>query len=152
MTEIWKDIEGYEGLYQVSNMGRIKSLKYNNGSTIYDRELIRKPNQLKNGYCNIILNKNGKAKAYRIHRLVAKAFVPNPENKDQINHINMIKNDNRAENLEWVTGSENMLKCYQIIPTTSPKKSISSAINVRKAIAKRVANQRARKCLTEVTY
>ena len=98
--EIWKDIEGYEGLYQVSNMGRVKSLHFN-------KEKIIKPIKDKKGYLRISLSKNGKSKCFSIHRLVAKAFVDGYEEGLDVNHINEIKTDNRAKNLEWCTKEYN---------------------------------------------
>lgn len=102
-NEIWKDIEGYEGLYQVSNLGRVKSKKYN-------KEKMLKPYTNSGGYSVVGLRKDGKTKFFRVHRLVAKAFIPNPdpENKTQVNHKNEFdKKNNCVENLEWVTPSEN---------------------------------------------
>lgn len=96
--EIWKDIEGHEGSYQVSNLGQVKSLKYG-------KERILTP-FIDQGYNKVTLS-NGKEKSVRCHRLEAIAFIPNPENKRTINHKNGIKNDNRLENLEWATDSEN---------------------------------------------
>lgn len=104
--EIWRDIPGYEGLYQVSNLGRIKSL-YDGGHKTH-RELIRKPDIRKDGYLQVKLCKNNVAKTYLIHRLVATAFIPNPHNKPYLDHINTIIDDNRVENLRWVTQKENM--------------------------------------------
>ena len=96
---IWKAINDYEGLYEISNIGQIKSLYTNK---------ILKNNLGKSGYYQIQLFKNKQFKQLSIHRLVAEMFIPNPENKPQVNHINAIKKDNRVENLEWVTGDENM--------------------------------------------
>ena len=96
--EIWKDIKGYEGLYKVSNQGNVISI--NNG-----RNVKREAN-LK-GYRIINLWKNGIGKMFRVHRLVAKAFIPNPEGKPCIDHINGNRSDNRVENLRWVTNKEN---------------------------------------------
>ena len=99
--EIWKDVQGYEGLYQVSNLGRVKSFQLGEG-TLLNPSLARK------GYLCVELRLSGKRKRFRIHRLVAMAFIPNIENKPEVNHINGIKTDNRIENLEWVTHLENI--------------------------------------------
>lgn len=98
--EIWKDIEGFEGKYQISSIGRVKSLKYG-------KEKILKGGKDKDGYLFVNLYKDKKRKKIFIHRLVAQAFIPNPENKPEIDHINTIRTDNRVENLRWVTSSEN---------------------------------------------
>lgn len=95
-TEIWKDITGYEGRYQVSNMGRVKSINPKLGVCIL------KPKKCC-GYLTVELRQH----RHWIHRLVAEAFVPNPDNKPQVNHINEDKLDNRAENLNWMTAKEN---------------------------------------------
>lgn len=102
--EIWKDIVGYEGLYQVSNFGRIKSL-YNyrgKGNILIPR--------LKRGYLTIGLRKNKIRKWKTIHRLIAQTFIPNPHNYPVVNHKNENKLDNRIENLEWCTIAYN--NCY----------------------------------------
>ena len=101
--EIWKDIKKFEGIYQVSNLGNIKSL--NNNKT--KKEKILKLNKDKKGYLYVDLYKNNKSKRFVVHRLVAEAFIPNPENKPCIDHINTIRDDNRVENLRWVTYKEN---------------------------------------------
>lgn len=114
MKEIWKDIEGYEGLYQVSNLGRVKSLDRLVKTNINNvEERLFRGKELsydigKNGYVYVCLFLNGKGKRKSIHRIVAEAFIPNPDNKPQVNHINTIRADNRVENLEWCTHTENM--------------------------------------------
>lgn len=100
--EIWKDILEYEGLYQVSNFGKVKSLPRNT-----TKGGILKLTKDNNGYLNVILCKNGKIKRFRVHRLVALAFIPNIQNLPIINHKNEIKTDNRVENLEFCTAKHN---------------------------------------------
>ena len=96
---IWKDIPGYEGLYKVSNTGKIFSVVTNRELSVI---------QKKDGYtCISLCDKDHNKKQYRIHQLVAKAFIPNPNNLPMINHKNEIKNDNRVENLEWCTAQHN---------------------------------------------
>lgn len=96
-VEEWLDVVGYEGLYQVSNLGRIKSLNYNRTG----KEAIISPNNLNTGYLQVILCKNGKTKHHTIHRLVAMAFLPNTDNLPQVNHKDENKENNCVENLEW---------------------------------------------------
>lgn len=109
MEEVWKDIEGYEGYYQVSSLGRVRSLDRtfvrSDGSTATYRGKIMAP--LGRPYHHVTLSKNGKAELVRIHRLVAKAFIPNPSGLSHIDHINCDKTDNRASNLRWCTPAEN---------------------------------------------
>lgn len=99
MKEVWKDIEGYEGLYQVSNFGRVKS-SYTNR--------FLKGRKSPQGYLLVNLCKNNIASGKTIHRLVAQAFIPNSENKPQVNHIDEDKTNNMVSNLEWMTSKENL--------------------------------------------
>ena len=103
MKEEWKDIKDYEGLYQVSNWGRVKSLNYNGTR----KPRLMTPSETKKGYLVVHLRKNGESKTCRVHRLVAKTFIPNPNNLPQINHLDEDKTNNRVENLEWCTSKDN---------------------------------------------
>lgn len=112
--EIWKDIKEYEGLYQVSNLGRVRSLDrtyiaYNRFCDIetYIKGKILKNVYNKKGYQYVGLHKDGKRKNIFVHRLVAETFLPNPDNKPCVNHINTVRDDNRVENIEWCTHKEN---------------------------------------------
>lgn len=104
--EKWKPVKGYEELYHVSNLGRIKSLPkmcgYRN-----DKGRIIKPFKNNSGYLIVSLSKNNKLKHFQVHRLVAETFISNPNNKPQVDHINRVRDDNRIENLRWVSMSEN---------------------------------------------
>lgn len=108
MKEIWKDIEDQEGHYLISTLGLVKSLKRR-------REKILKPAILR-GYSSVSLC-HGKSKRHYVHRLVAIAFIPNPENKPQVNHKKGIKLDNRASELEWCTASDNQLHSFRELGT-----------------------------------
>lgn len=110
MNEIFKDIIGYEGLYQVSNLGRVKSLPKGDGNGY--RERILKTDATRSYYC-VSLSKDGKVKRIFNHVLVATHFIPNPLNKPQINHIDSNKFNNNVLNLEWVTISENAIHAFK---------------------------------------
>jgi hypothetical protein len=113
MKEVWKDVVGYEGLYQVSNLGRVKSLsriKINGASYGFG---ITKERYLKlqiddKGYNRVKLHNNKNITTKKVYRLVAEAFIPNPEDKKQVNHIDGNKLNNRVDNLEWATPYENV--------------------------------------------
>lgn len=106
MTERWKDIPGYEGFYQVSDLGRVRRTKSGR---------VLKPHYNGHGYIQALLSKRGERKHKAVHRLVASAFIPNPEGKPQINHKNGVKSDNTVSNLEWCTASENLTHRHRVL-------------------------------------
>lgn len=103
IEEVWKPIKGYEDKYLVSNLGNIVANNFQG----HGRQKQKTPTLNKEGYFCIMLWKNSKPKLFRVHRLVADAFIPNPDNKPQVDHINTDRLDNRVENLRWVTNFEN---------------------------------------------
>ena len=111
-NEIWADIVGYEGYYKISNFGNVKSCKriiqhgLGNADRVIESRII-KPYDDNHGYHLVSLSKDGKVKKHKVHRLVAKAFIPNPKNKPTVNHKNEIRTDNHVDNLEWATYKEN---------------------------------------------
>lgn len=105
--EIWKDIKGYEGLYQISNLGRLKSLPRKYKKRYINEEIIKKPSKLPKGYLRIALAKNGTIKYFFIHRLVAQAFIPNPNNLPCVNHKDCNTSNNSVNNLEWCSYKHN---------------------------------------------
>ena len=119
MKEIWKDVENYEGIYQVSNLGQVKSLdRWVNSSIKNNNKVMKKGKKLKKyvdsktNYEYVKLSIYNKVKKSYIHRLVAQAFIPNPENKPQVNHIDGDKCNNRMNNLEYVSEKENMRHAF----------------------------------------
>ena len=111
MTEIWEDIDGYIGIYQISNMGNVRSVQREEFKCVQGyriRKGVRlKQSQDQKGYLMVNLYKNGKGRTRRVHRLVAEAFVDNPMHLSEINHIDENKKNNAASNLEWCTSSYN---------------------------------------------
>jgi len=119
INEVWKIINEWEAPYLVSNFGDVKSMpRYvgaKNGKKRLLKERILKQLVDKSGYCRVGLHDGNKFKLRVVHRLVAKAFIPNPENKPQVNHINGNPNDNRMENLEWCTAKENIKHSFDVL-------------------------------------
>lgn len=108
MQEIWKDVDGFNGLYSVSNLGRVRVAAHlSTDGRHFPAKMIAVVISKRDGYGRVNMRKNGKPYAATIHRLVANAFIPNPGNKPEINHKNGDKTDNRVSNLEWCTPKEN---------------------------------------------
>lgn len=127
--EVWKDIKDYEGLYQVSNFGRVRSL--GKGESNVSKMRILKVRKTRCGYIIVNLYKNGIMKTVYIHRLVAEAFIPNPLNLPQVNHKSEVKDDNRVENLEWCDVNYN-------INYGNRKEKVSYKLTNRKDCSKQV--------------
>lgn len=102
--EIWKSIAGYEGLYAVSNEGNVRSLNFNHTG----KAKILKPLKVTDDYLRVRLYKDGKGKTMKVHRLVAQAFIPNPNNLETVNHRDEVKTNNSASNLEWMSVADNI--------------------------------------------
>ena len=119
--EEWRPIKDYEGLYEVSNMGRVKNLNYKGSG----KEKILKNIKRRKGYLMVILTKNGKRRGFLVHRLVAEAFIPNPNNLPEVNHIDRDRANNHVDNLEWVTHSDNMKHSYKLGINCEPLRKYS---------------------------
>jgi hypothetical protein len=112
-SEIWRDIKGYEGFYQVSNRGDVRSLNRTVGTGIKQNvKGVDMSLRLHNGYLDVLLSKNGATRRRTVHRLVAEAFIPKKKGKEFVNHIDGVKSNNNVENLEWVSRSGNMRHAF----------------------------------------
>ena len=128
MKEIWKDIEGYEGLYQISSLGKVKSLPkitFNAKGQYKTKERILKYGKNQYGYFQISLWKDGKRKNKPIHKLIATMFIPNPKKYKIINHIDGNKQNNNIQNLEWCTQKHNVKEAYRLGLTSKRYKSVN---------------------------
>lgn len=105
MNEVWKDVVGYEGFYEVSDMGNVRRKGKNK---------VLKSRIHRDGYRILVLCVDCKGRSFQVHRLVASAFIANRKDKEQVNHKNGIKHDNRVSNLEWATRSENTIHAYKM--------------------------------------
>lgn len=121
--EVWKDIKGYEGLYKISNTGKIKSYHTRGNHQKVGKEHYITPSKTTTGYYKVELMKEHKRRGYKLHRLIALAFIPNPLNKPYINHIDGNKLNNSLSNLEWCTQKENVNHAYNA--GLIPKNAIS---------------------------
>lgn len=141
--EIWKDIKEYEGFYQISSLGRIRSIprgsfhsKRNHIHYLKPEIIIHTKGEYTLSYERVSLSKEGVVKRFLVHRLVAQAFIPNPDNKPFINHIDCNGRHNWVENLEWVTHSENMLWCHKLGRCSNLEATKQSVINKERAALK----------------
>lgn len=136
-NEFWKDIKEYEGMYEVSNLGRVKSLKrerISRGNSIaFVKERILAVSKDSYGYPVATLYRNNEPNWVKVHRLVAESFIENVYNKPEVNHKNGIRNDNRVENLEWCTQSENSIHKFRVLKSINGRSIITAddAVSIR---------------------
>lgn len=137
-NEFWRSVVGYEGLYEVSNFGRIKGMEKirtaKGGSYIRNEQIIIQSIH-HNGYKVIGMTKNGKRKSFESHRIIAMSFLPNPDNKAEVNHINLDRGDNSLENLEWTSRRENLSHGFKNKICSSQYRGVAYNKNTKKWIA-----------------
>ena len=161
MQEIWRDIEGFSGEYQVSNLGRIKSNK--GYANIKERILKQSPST--KGYLQVCLRYNSKQKTYRVHRLVAQTFLPNPENLPQVNHKDEDKTNNCVTNLEWCNNQYNsvynnkhwrkgkLFKCIETNVIYHSTRECSNKLNIdRRSIMRHLKGVYGYSCLNNLHF
>ena len=148
--EIWKSIKDYEGYYEVSSLGRVRSIERtivkNDGRVTTYKERIIKPHKNNQGYLMVSLYVGGKCKRFLVHRLVAEAFIPNPENKPCVDHINTIRTKNEVTNLRWATYEENNNN-----ELTNKKQSESRKEYMTEEVKKEISERSKGKKLSEET-
>lgn len=132
--EMWKDVPGYEGLYQISDLGNIYSVRY---------KRFRKSKTDRYGYATVSLNKHGSQQFFLVHRLVASEFIQNPCNLPEVNHIDGNKQNNRADNLEWCDHSANMIHAYKmgLVASIKERKRQPTPKKLSKEIVRRIRSE-----------
>lgn len=144
MEEIWKNVVDYEGLYEVSNLGQVRSMPRK--GTFRDKHILRQAKN-NNGYPMVHLFKNGKGKAIAVHRIVAKTFLKNPLNKRDVNHIDGNKENNNISNLEWTTHTENMKHARKHNLIAISNNVINQGKKIGKKYGKKNGKKRAKKVI-----
>lgn len=129
MKEIWKDVVGHEGFYQVSNLGQVKSLPRTVNNKFYSGKVLSTKNSNPKQYEKTSLHDSGASRYYKVHQLVARAFIPNPDNKREVNHIDGNKHNNKVDNLEWVTSKENKEHNHKLGITRIGERHQNSILN-----------------------
>lgn len=148
MYEIWQDIPDYEGKYQASNLGNIRSLNYNGSKQIKNLKFTKH----KQGYLMVRLSNNGKSKLQQVHRLIAKTFILNLQNLPEVNHINGIKDDNCVDNLEWCSRLYNQREAERLGLVHSPMRNAGKGHPSNKAIISLDTNRKILKEYYSITY
>jgi hypothetical protein len=144
MMEEWRDVPGYEGLYQVSSYGKVRSLsryKEWKGTKVFVEGQTRSLTMNKKGYLTCPLNKDGRRKHFLVHRIVALAFLPNEDSRLQLNHKNCIKTENHVDNLEWVDAKTNVRHAYENNRIKSKKGSANGRSLLTEELVREIKNK-----------